>query len=224
MVYLANFAYVLMLCAFVTRDVLYLRILLVIAQSVVVLYTWSNGVRLVSGWNLLFAAINTYMAVQILKARRAVTLPDDLRELHAVHFAALSPAEFLRFWQMGERVTLDRERMAREGTTPDWLYFLLDGRAAVTRHGQSLLELSSGCFVCEMSLLTGEAANADVDVTGVAHVMRWPTASLQTLRLRDAPFWTKIQSAIGHDLVEKIRRTETPAHLVPARPAAALTA
>ena len=59
--YLANAAYILMLIAFVTRDVLYLRGLLVIAQSVVVAYTWYNGVHMISAWNGLFAAINAFM-------------------------------------------------------------------------------------------------------------------------------------------------------------------
>jgi CRP-like cAMP-binding protein len=215
MVFVANIAYLLMLCAFVTRDVLYLRTLLVVAQSAVVIYTWSNGVRLVSGWNLLFAAINGYMAIQIVKARRAVELPDDLRQVHADNFAALSPGEFLRLWTEGERLSLQDQRMAREGTRPEWLYFLLDGRVRVSRGGESLLELSSGDFVCEMSLLTGEPANSDVDAVGPVTVMRWSTAALQQLRMRDAPFWTKIQSALGHDLVEKIRRGEPPR---PARP------
>jgi len=216
MVYLANFAYVLMLCAFVTRDVLYLRTLLVIAQTIVVIYTWSNGVRLVSGWNLLFAGINAYMAVQILKARRAVTLPADLQHIHTANFGAMSSAEFLRLWKLGERVALENAAMAREATRPEFLYFLLDGHVRISRDGESLLELSGGDFVCEMSLMTGEPANADVDAEGVVNVMRWNTNALQALRLRDAAFWTKIQSVIGHDLVEKIRRGE-PSHASPDR-------
>jgi hypothetical protein len=58
-----------------------------------------------------------------------------------------------------------------------------------------------------MSLLTGEPANADVDAVGVVEVMQWPTDQLHALRHRNPSFWSKIQSVIGHDLVEKIRRT-----------------
>jgi hypothetical protein len=57
-----------------------------------------------------------------------------------------------------------------------------------------------------MSLLTGETANADADALGPIEVIRWPIADLAAIRDRDPRLWTKIQSVIGHDLVEKIRR------------------
>jgi CRP-like cAMP-binding protein len=59
-----------------------------------------------------------------------------------------------------------------------------------------------------MSLLTGEMANADVDAMGDVEVIRWPTKDLRDVRQRNPSLWTKIQSVIGHDLVEKIQRGE----------------
>lgn len=203
---LANVAYVLMLVAFVTRDILKLRSLLVAAQLVVVIYAWSNGVRLVSTWNLLFAGINAYMVVQILRERRAVVLSPELRAVHQRHFAALSPPEFLRWWKQGRREALEDERLVRAGEHPEWLYFLLGGRVRVIHEGRADVELPAGYFVAEMSLLTGEPANADVDAVGAIDVMRWPTRDLRDLRERNPALWARIQSVIGHDLVEKIQR------------------
>ncbi len=209
LIYLANIAYVLMLVAFITRDILYLRSLLVVAQTVVVFYTWYNGVHLISAWNLLFACINLYMVMQILRERRAVTLPKDLQPIYARHFAALSPPEFLRWWRQGRRETLPRgERLARAGEHPDWLYFILGGQVRVSRNQGNVFELPAGYFVAEMSLLTGEKANADVDAVEAIDVIRWPTKELKELRQRSPSLWTKIQSVIGHDLVEKIQRGE----------------
>lgn len=206
--YLANVAYLLMLCAFVTRDVLYLRGLLVVAQSIVVIYTWSTGVHVMTGWNLLFVTINAFMVVQILRERHAIILPPELRALHEKHFSALSPPEFLRWWKRGERVTIHGARLAQEGEHPAWLYFLTSGTVRISRHDRTVLELPGGYFVCEMSLLTGEPANADVDTVGTVDAVRWATRELQQWRLRDAALWTKVQSAIGHDLVEKIKLGE----------------
>jgi len=209
LIYLANVAYVLMLIAFITRDILNLRGLLVIAQSVVVVYTWYNGVHIIAAWNLLFACINAYMVVQILRERRAVTLPEDLRALYARHFSALSPPEFLRWWRQGRKETLaSGVRLARAGERPDWLYFILGGNVRVSRNHANVFELPAGYFVAEMSLLTGEAANADVDALDAVEVMRWPTQELRELRQRNPSLWTKIQSVIGRDLVEKIQRGE----------------
>jgi predicted nucleic acid-binding Zn ribbon protein len=49
------------------------------------------------------------------------------------------------------------------------------------------------------------------NAVGPIDVVRWPTAHLHDLRQRNPTLWSKIQSAIGHDLVEKIRRVE-PLH------------
>lgn len=205
---LANLAYVLMLLAFLTRDVLYLRGLLVAAQALVVFYTWRAGVPVIAAWNVLFVAINAYMAVQVLRERRAVVLPLDLRPLHARHFSALSPQEFLAWWRQGHRERMAPHRLTVAGQRPDWLYFLLEGSVRVRRGDTTLVDLPAGYFVAEMSLLTGHPANADVEALGPIEVVRWATADLLELRTRKPALWTKIQSVIGLDLVEKIHLQE----------------
>ncbi len=205
---LGNIAYLLMLVAFVTRDILHLRSLLVVAQVLIVVYTWRSGVPVIAGWNVLYVGINVLMVVQILRDRRAVALPRDLAPLYARHFAALSPAEFLRWWRSGRRDTLENARLACAGERPQFLSFVLSGAVRVSRDDGFVLDLPAGFFVGEMSLLTDRPANANVDTIGSADVMRWNTADLAVLRERQPALWTKIQSAIGLDLVAKVRRSE----------------
>jgi CRP-like cAMP-binding protein len=205
---LANVAYVLMLLAFVTRDVLRLRSVLVVAQVIVVFYTWQSGVTLIAGWNAAFVCINAAMAVQIVRERRSVRLPGELVPLYERHFAALSPPEFLRWWQAGERETLANQALTRAGTRPEWLYFLLKGSVRVTRGADTVVELPAGHFVAEMSVLTGEPANADVDAGTPVEVMRWPRALLEEIHREKPADWVRIQSVIGLDLVRKINLWE----------------
>jgi CRP-like cAMP-binding protein len=205
---LVSVAYALMLAAFVARDVLRLRSLLVVSQALIAFYAWRSGVAVISLWNLVFVLVNATMAVQIVRERRAVALPRDLQRLYERHFAALTPAEFLRWWRQGRRETIVDQPLARAGERPEWLYFLIDGRARVTRNEANVLELPAGFFVAEMSLITGAPATADVDAIGTVEVMRWPTPELDELRQRQPILWTKIQSVIGRDLVAKIQRGE----------------
>lgn len=205
---LGHLAYGLMACAFVTRDVLHLRSLLVLAQALVVVYTLLAGVPVIAAWNVLYVSVNAYMAVQILKERRAVVVPEALRALYERHFSALSPQEFLRWWSLGSRERLENARLTREGERPDWLYFVLEGRVRVSRGGETLAELPAGFFVAEMSLLTGHAANADAAAIGPLEAQRWPRAALARIRDEDPKLWTRVQSVIGHDLVEKIHLAE----------------
>jgi len=204
--YLVHFGYVLQLFALLARDVLWLRGILVAAQSVLAFYAWLQGFWPYVFWNLLFVAINLWWVVRLLRERAAVRLPEELRELYEKHFAALAPPEFLRLWREGKRVTVQDRQMVREGTRPDALYFLLSGQVAVRHQSREFTRLGPGDFVAEMSLLTGERTTADVVALGEVEYMAWPTAALERLRGRNPMLWSKVQSVLGHDLVEKIRR------------------
>ncbi len=207
--YFVHVGYVLTLAAFVTRDVLLLRGLLVCAQLIVTMYAWSIGALPIASWNGLFAVINTGWVVRILRERRAVVLPPDLRDLHARHFAVLTPPEFLRWWTLAERKTVRDVVLASEGVAPDALYFVLRGQVQVRQRGVVIAELPTGFFVAEMSLLTGELPSADAVADGEIEVMRWPVQQMRDLRQRNPLLWTKLQSILGHDLVEKLKRSAT---------------
>lgn len=207
MQYIVHLGYLLQLFALLARDVLWLRSILVVAQSVLAFYAWTQGLWPYVFWNLLFVAINLYWVAVLLRERRAVRLPDDLKPLHAKHFAALSPPEFLRIWQMGVRKTGQDLRLIEQNSKPTALYFLLQGEAVVRQDGRKIAHLNAGSFVGEMSLLTGEVCTADVSALGRIEFMAWPAQQLMQLRGRNAMLWSKVQSVLGHDLVEKIKRT-----------------
>ena len=202
--YLVNLGYVLMLCAFLARDVMWLRTLLAVAQTLVVVYAFTAGVPIIALWNLLFAVINGVWVLVILQERRHVAVPPELTSTYTRYFAALTPQEFLRLWNQGRREAVVGQSLARDGEQPDALYFLTAGTARVSRSGEPIAELLAGHFVAEMSLLTGEPANADVDAVGEVEAVRWAIQDLRSIRQRNPVLWTKIQSVIGQDIVRKI--------------------
>ncbi|HUR42397.1 MAG TPA: cyclic nucleotide-binding domain-containing protein [Verrucomicrobiae bacterium] len=207
--YLVHFGYLLQLFALLARDVLWLRGILVVAQSVLATYAYLRGPEFLPYvfWNALFVTINLYWVVRLLRERAAVKLPEDLQVLHQKHFAAMTPPEFLHLWRDGERVSGADTPLVREGTQPDALYFLLAGRVVVRRGTQVLAELGAGNFVAEMSLLTGEVATADAVAQGAVEYIAWPTARLARVRQRNPVLWSRLQSVLGHDIVEKLKRT-----------------
>lgn len=201
---LVHTGYGLMLCALAARDILWLRGTLVLAQGLLAVYASRLGVWSIATWNVVFVLINITWVVKILRERRAVTLPEELRLLHERHFFALTPPEFLRWWQQGRREIVRGDRLTTRDTFPEALVFVLSGRVRVTREGSHLVDLSAGQFVGEMSLITGKPATADAEVMGEAEIVRWPLADLQALRRRDPAVWTRVQSVVGQDLVAKI--------------------
>lgn len=204
-----NVGYVLMLLGFLARDVLWLRLLLVAGQSSVVFYTLGVGAVPVAIWNGLFACINGFQVVMILRERRGVSLPAELRDFYKQTFAAFTPREFLQLWRMGTEKNLASGLLVREGELPIQLFFLLQGSLSVERSGHTLAQLKPGSFVAEMAFLTGEPASADVIAVGSeVHCMAWETAALQHWRERKPALWTKLLSVLGKDLIDKIRRAD----------------
>ena len=208
--YFVHVGYALMLGAFVARDVLLLRSMLVVAQAIVTGYALSVGVLAIAAWNSLFAAVNLVWAVKIVRDRRRVEVPTELKELYEQHFTALGSRDFLRWWSLGVGNVLKDQQLTWNGRRPDALFFLLDGRVRVSRDAATVTELPAGFFVSEMSLLTGQPANADVHAIGRIEVRQWATSDLDVIRSREPAFWIRIQSAIGLDLVRKVRRGEDP--------------
>jgi hypothetical protein len=204
---LVHAGYSLMLCALVARDILWLRGTLVVAQALLAAYAWRLGVQSIAAWNAVFVCINVVWVVRILRERRAVTLPEEIRELYDRHFFALSRPEFLSWWRQGRLETLRDAKMTRLGGYPEALYFLLSGSVRVSREGEHITDLAAGHFVGEMSLITGKPATADVVAIGAVEVVKWPIDELKALQARNPAIWTRIQSAIGQDLVIKIART-----------------
>lgn len=210
--YLVHFGYLLQLFALLARDVLWLRGILVAAQSVLAVYAYLRGPEYLPYvfWNALFVLINLFWVARLLRERAEVRLPDELKALHERHFMALAPAEFLRLWRSGRRRAGRDVQLVREGTRPEALYFLLKGEVAVRRQERELARLSEGDFIAEMSLLTGEHTTADVVALGEIEFVEWPAAELARSRSRNPALWSKIQSVLGHDLVEKIKRAAVP--------------
>jgi len=207
--YLVHVGYVLMLCALVARDVLWLRATLILAQLVLAAYAWTIAVWPIAAWNALFVAINVAWVLRLVHERRAVVLPERLDRLHRRHFAAMTAGEFLRFWEQGRSTRVTDARITVRGAYPASLFFLVSGRAVVSRDGAHVAELGPGQFAGEMSLITGAPASADVDVAGDADLHAWPIAVVHAIRDGQPALWIRLQAALGADLVEKIRRGDS---------------
>lgn len=204
--YLVHLGYALQLCALLARDVLWLRAILVAAQSVLAYYAYTRGLWPYVFWNLLFVAINVWWVVRLLRERAAVKLPAELRPIHESHFAALTPPEFMRLWHSGQRASVQDRVIVHEGSRPETLYYVLSGEVEILRGERVLARVGPGGFVAEMSVLTGEPATATAVARGPVAYMAWPVQQLHRIR-SDAPAtWTRFQSVLGHEVVEKLRR------------------
>lgn len=69
-------------------------------------------------------------------------MPLEWQPIHERHFAAMNPAEFLRWWRLGRTETIHGRPVTREGVIPSSLYFVLSGAAKVQRGGTVVTRLA----------------------------------------------------------------------------------
>ena len=201
----ANLGYFLMLLAFIARDVLWLRLLLVLGQGSVVIYALSVAAWPIAYWNALFALINAIQVLLIVRERRAVRIPEALLEFYDRTFAVFTPNEFLRVWRSGKTVETHNVVLLREGEFPGKLIFVTRGEVFIEKGGKQLARLEAGCFLGEMSLITAGRASADARAPGAVGYVEWDNALLRRWQQRQPALWMKFQSVLGKDLVDKIR-------------------
>jgi len=207
MVVLIHVANVLYLFSYLVKDILWLRLLTVVAGSVLLAYYVLLPAPLWAaiGWNVVFLAINVRQIHVLLLERRPVRLtPDELR-LHQLAFRSLSQREFAKLLRLArwESIAADH-RFVSKGQPLDRIMVIADGRACVEIAGAPGVELRPGCFVGEMSFLTGQTPNADVVATEATRLVTWPQTELKAFLGRDAELRAIVQMAIGEDLVAKL--------------------
>jgi CRP-like cAMP-binding protein len=205
LIHVANILY---MVSFVLKDILWLRIVAVLGNLcvLVALSLEAVPVKEAVAWNVLFFLINVVRIKLLLLERRPVQLSRDEQRLHDLTFRALTPRELLKLVALGRYHDKgEGEIIVAAGKKLDAVMVILDGRAAVKKDGDVIVELGEGRFVGEMSFLTGEAPAADVEALAPTRLVTWPTASLKDFLAENADLRASMQHVIGTDLVSKLR-------------------
>lgn len=203
---LVNIGYALMLIALLARDILWLRGILVLAQSTFIAYGVVNDLPPAVYWNALFILINGYQIAHILAERRAVALPQHLRDLYETKFAALTRNEFQHFWDWGEINEYESGIIYREGDDHDEVILILAGEVRIVRRGRELARLGPGDFLGEISFLTGRSASADSIADGYVQYIGWNKERLWHLQEKKPDLLIKIQGILSREVTEKLTR------------------
>jgi hypothetical protein len=207
MVVLIHVSNVLYLLSYLVKDILWLRLLPVVAGSVLLAYYVLLPVPLWAaiGWNVIFLVINLRQIQVLLLERRPVRLsPEELR-LQQLAFRSLTQREFAKLLKLAQWENVaSGQRFVTKGEPLDRIMVIAEGRARVDITGATGVELRPGCFVGEMSFLTGQTPNADVLAAEPSRLVTWRQAELREFLGRDADLRAIVQMAIGEDLVAKL--------------------
>jgi hypothetical protein len=207
---LIHVANVLYLFAFMMRDVLWLRILTVIAASCLIPYFYFRPEPLLTPiyWNLVFTALNSYWIVRLLLERRPVKLSPEEQKLCELVFRAMKPREMIKILKLAtwESAAAGESFVARDQPL-DRLMVIYSGKACVEVDGRNVTELQPGQFIGSMSYVTEETAPANIVSIEPTHYVCWPKSKLKDFMNKNPDLHSALKTTLAIDLTKWLYAT-----------------
>ena len=204
---LLHIANILYLASYSVRDILWLRVLTVIAMLCLgwCYLSCTPPAMTAVWWQTAFLSINLFQIGILLYERRPVQLTEAQKEMHAGPLHTLTPRQLQRFTQKAEWCTIPAgEQLLAENKRLEHLILILSGEASVVAKGKPIAKLAGGQFAGEMSFLTGGNTTAQVVADEPVLVAKWSERYVSEIMRRDTELGTALQAALGVDLVKKL--------------------
>jgi len=200
-----NISYLIILFALLLKDILWLRLVYIVAEILMILYGIYAIAYYISIWNTLFLLINIIQVIRLIIERKPITLPHELEDIYKKVFSKMTTKEFLFFWNIGKLHTESHTLLCEDGKVQETLSLILTGKVIVKKRHVKITELHRGSFISEMSFLTGEPASADVIAEEEIEYISWSQEKLRHLSLVNSDVLLKVQVILGKDLTNKLK-------------------
>ena len=208
-----HLAFGLIAFSFLVKDILWLRIVSILASLFSVFYNWVIPVEpmwIPIGWNFVFVALNVYHIAVIIYEKRPIKMEPKDKELYETLFKDLSPVEYLKISKVAEWKTYKSgEKIIRQGTPVTDLILIYNGTVDVAVDGKGVAQLKDGQFVGEMSFLTEKPATATCIVKHKTECLVWKQPEFKELLKRNPSLYYTIQSLLSNQLVSYSNKLKT---------------
>ena len=205
--YIQHLGYLFTFLALSIKDVLWLRIMLALAQVLLGVYQLSENQLEIVFWNAIFTIVNIYHIIRIINDRKIIYIPKEIKDIYENIFNDFTTKEFMNFWNLGTYKISANSLLIKEGEKQKNLYLILSGDVNVKRHNEILNKLGRGKFIAEMSLITNEPASADIYSVKEIKYISWNQDELRHLQDSNKNLWIKLHNILSKDLIEKIKTT-----------------
>jgi CRP-like cAMP-binding protein len=194
--------------AYAVRNILWLRLLAIIAGicSLPYFYFQAEPLYSVLFWEVIFILVNAFNIIILIMEQRAVYLDVDQKYLHAMVFSSLSPQELLKLLSIAKwREIKSDEVLIKKGSIIDELFLIFHGIVKVQVESKFLAYVKNGGFVGEMSYISGEATSADVIAMETTRYLSWSKTELDKLLANETAIKNVMQQVLSRDMVGKLR-------------------
>ena len=200
-----HLAFGLIAFSFLVKDILYLRLVSILASLFSVFYNWVIPVEpmwIPIGWNFVFVALNLYHIAVLMYEKRPVKMNDKNAELYETLFKDMTPVEYLKVSKIAEwKMFKPGEIIIQEGMPVKDLHLIYNGTVDVVVKDKKVADLKDGQFVGEMSFLTEKPATATCVVKHDAELLVWRQREFKELLKRNPSLYYSIQSLLSTQLV-----------------------
>jgi len=196
-----HLAFGLIAFSFLVKDILYLRLVSVLASLFSVFYNYTIPIEpmwLAINWNIVFIVVNIYHIAVLIYEKRPVQMSPKYKELYETMFKDMTPVEFLKITKIADWIHFkEGEVITQQKHTVDTLNLIYNGTVNVTVDGSKVAQLKDGQFVGEMSFLTEKPATATCVVKHDTELLVWPQKEFKDLLKRNPSLYFTIQSLLS---------------------------
>ena len=200
-----HLAFGLIAFSFLVKDILYLRLVSVLASLFSVFYNYTIPIEpmwLAINWNIVFIVVNIYHIAVLIYEKRPVHMSPKYKELYETMFKDMTPVEFLKITKIADWVHFkEGEVVTQQKHTVDTLNLIYNGTVNVTVDGSKVAQLKDGQFVGEMSFLTEKPATATCVVKHDTECLVWKQEEFKELLKRNPSLYYSIQSLLSNQLI-----------------------
>ncbi|MEL6751571.1 MAG: cyclic nucleotide-binding domain-containing protein [Pseudomonadota bacterium] len=206
---LVHFASALYVVAFLVKDQLWLRTLVLVATLAYIIYYYAVPAEPLwdaIGWSVVLGLANLFILVQLVLQRTTLTLSEEEKALYA-NFSTLQPGEFRKLVKIATWRTVDTPLpLTHDGQTNAHLHFVLTGTCAITK-GERSFSVDAPAFIGEVSFFLNEPASATVHAQPGSRVISWDRARLDLLLKRNIGLRIALHSIMNTDMARKVARS-----------------
>ena len=203
-----HLAFGLIAFSFLVKDILYLRLVSILASAFSIFYNWVIPLEpmwIAIGWNIVFISLNLYHVAIIIYEKRPVQMSDKHRELYETMFKDMTPVEFLKITKIADWIHFkEGEVITQQKHTVDTLNLIYNGTVDVFVDNEEVAQLRDGEFVGEMSFLTEKVATATCKVKYETQCLVWKQRDFKELLKRNPSLYFTIQSVLSAQVSDKL--------------------
>ena len=187
------------LAAFVLTDILYLRILIIVANMLTAIAGLMYPNMSIVVWSVLFIVLNACMVIKLLLERIPLLVPEDLKSLYLMFKLSMTPREFLRMINLSSLVQFKKgDYILRVGDEAKGLMVVKTGEVEI-KYDDVVVRMITPCnFIGELSSFFKLKATADAVCSQVVECYLLDDDLLQHLKKNKVSLYEKIFLSVSH--------------------------